>query len=61
MEDRRRLPSRKNATGLDKGQVTTWTSWHRWSTAALVAYAFLAIATAREHTQAGQGGATRPG
>ena len=44
----------KNATGLDKGQVTTWTSW---STAALVAYAFLAIATAREHTQAGQGGA----
>jgi hypothetical protein len=38
----------KNATSLDKGQVTTWTSWHRWSTAALVAYAFLAIATALE-------------
>ncbi|MER6537980.1 hypothetical protein ABT215_30150 [Streptomyces sp900105755] len=24
----------KNTTSLDKGQVTTWTSWHRWSTAA---------------------------
>lgn len=44
----------KNATGLDKGQVTTWTSWHRWSTAALVAYTFLAVATAleRESTDA---------
>lgn len=40
----------KNATSLDKGQVTTWTSWHRWSTAALVAYAFLAIATTLERT-----------
>lgn len=38
----------KNTTGLDKGQVTTWTSWHRWSTAALVAYAFLAVAAALE-------------
>jgi SRSO17 transposase len=39
----------KQATGLDKGQVTTWTSWHRWNTAALIAYAFLAIATALAH------------
>ena len=39
----------KQATGLDKGQVTTWTSWHRWSTAALSAYAFLAVATALAH------------
>jgi len=38
----------KNTVGLDKGQVTTWRSWHRWSTAALVAYAFLAVATALE-------------
>jgi hypothetical protein len=38
----------KGASGLDKGQVTTWTSWHRWSCAALVAYAFLAIAAALE-------------
>lgn len=41
----------KNATALDKGQVTTWTSWHRWSVAALVAYAFLAVATALERTR----------
>lgn len=38
----------KSTTGLDKGQVTTWTSWHRWSTAALVAYAFLAVTAALE-------------
>ena len=38
----------KNATSLDKGQVTTWKSWHRWSVAALVAYAFLAVAAALE-------------
>jgi SRSO17 transposase len=38
----------KNTTSLDKGQVTTWTSWHRWSTAALVAYAFLAVTAALE-------------
>ncbi|PBC75776.1 LOW QUALITY PROTEIN: SRSO17 transposase [Streptomyces sp. TLI_235] len=38
----------KAIAGLDKGQVTGWTSWHRWSTAALVAYAFLAVATALE-------------
>jgi SRSO17 transposase len=36
----------KGVTGLDQGQVTRWTSWHRWSCAALVAYAFLAVATA---------------
>ena len=39
------LQAAKNTVGLDKGQVTTWRSWHRWSTAALVAYAFLAVAT----------------
>ncbi|MCY0924578.1 IS701 family transposase, partial [Streptomyces sp. H27-G5] len=38
----------KSTTGLDKGQVTTWTSWHRWSPAALVAYAFLAVTAALE-------------
>ena len=42
----------KQATGLDKGQVTTWTSWHRWSTAALVAYAFLAVTAALERDAA---------
>jgi SRSO17 transposase len=49
----------KNAAGLDKGQVTTWTSWHRWSTAALAAYAFLAIATALERQD--QAGGDTPG
>jgi len=39
----------KRSTGLDAGQVRTWTSWHRWSTASLTAYAFLAIAALLEH------------
>ncbi|MFK0297529.1 IS701 family transposase, partial [Streptomyces sp. NPDC090442] len=33
---------------LDKGQVTCWNSWHRWSVIALVAYAFLAVTAALE-------------
>ncbi|MFF4139192.1 hypothetical protein ACFY1B_49220 [Streptomyces mirabilis] len=33
---------------LDKGQVTCWNSWHRWSVIALVAYAFLAVTTTLE-------------
>jgi SRSO17 transposase len=49
----------KNAASLDKGQVTTWTSWHRWPVAALVAalvaYAFLAVATALERAAGGEG------
>jgi SRSO17 transposase len=36
----------KQATGLDSGQVTTWTSWHRWTAISLLAYAFLAVAAA---------------
>ncbi|MFE4583632.1 hypothetical protein ACFRKC_49630, partial [Streptomyces chartreusis] len=31
----------KEICHLDKGQVTCWNSWHRWSVIALVAYAFL--------------------
>jgi hypothetical protein len=27
-------------------QVTTWTSWHRWTAISLLAYAFLAVAAA---------------
>jgi SRSO17 transposase len=34
------------AARLDSGQVTTWTSWHRWTAIALLAYAFLAVTTA---------------
>jgi len=46
----------KQVSGLDSGQVTRWRSWHRWSALCLIAYMFLAAATAaqRDHdTQAG--------
>ncbi len=36
----------KQAAGLDSGQVTTWTSWHRWTAISLLACAFLAVAAA---------------
>jgi SRSO17 transposase len=36
----------KQAAGLDSGQVTTWTSWHRWTAISLLASAFLAVAAA---------------
>jgi SRSO17 transposase len=36
----------KQVSGLDSGQVTTWTSWHRWTAISLIAYAFLAVAAA---------------
>ena len=38
----------KEICHLDKGQVTCWNSWHRWSVTALVAYAFLAVTVALE-------------
>ncbi|MEV0966382.1 IS701 family transposase [Streptomyces sp. NPDC049910] len=38
----------KEICHLDKGQVTCWNSWHRWSVTALVAYAFLAVTAALE-------------
>ena len=36
----------KQVSGLDSGQVTTWTSWHRWTAISLLASAFLAVAAA---------------
>jgi hypothetical protein len=30
----------KQVAGLDAGQVTTWTSWHRWTAISLLAAAF---------------------
>jgi SRSO17 transposase len=39
----------KRCVGLASGQVRTWTSWHRWSTAALTAYAILVAGTLLEH------------
>ena len=36
----------KQVSGLDSGQVTTWTSWHRWTAISLLASAYLAVAAA---------------
>jgi SRSO17 transposase len=44
--------SAKGLVGLDQHQVRRWTSWHRWSTLAMLAHAFLAIATAIERDHA---------
>ena len=38
----------KGLAGLDQHQVRRWTSWHRWTTLAMLAHAFLAVATATE-------------
>jgi hypothetical protein len=38
----------KGLTGLDQHQVRRWTPWHRWTTLAMLAHAFLAVATAIE-------------
>ena len=41
----------KGLVGLDQHQVRRWRSWHRWTTLAMLAHAFLAVATAIErHT-----------
>jgi SRSO17 transposase len=47
----------KGLTGLDQHQVRRWTSWHRWTTLAMLAHAFLAVATAdeRDHSPAPAG------
>lgn len=38
----------KGLVGLDQHQVRRWTSWHRWTTLAMLAHAFLAVACAIE-------------
>jgi SRSO17 transposase len=43
----------KQVTGLDSGQVTTWTSWHRWTAITLLAYAFLAVAAVWQRARDG--------
>jgi SRSO17 transposase len=47
----------KGLVGLDQHQVRRWVSWHRWTTLAMLAHAFLAVATAieRDHTPAPTG------
>ncbi|ARF81950.1 IS701 family transposase [Kitasatospora aureofaciens] len=44
----------KGLAGLDEHQVRRWTSWHRWTTLAMLAHAFLAVTAAIEQA------ATRP-
>ena len=41
----------KQVSGLDSGQVTTWTSWHRRTAICLLAYIFLAVAAAFQRTR----------
>jgi hypothetical protein len=36
----------KGLCGLDEHQVRRWTSWHRWTTLAMLTHAFLAVTTA---------------
>jgi SRSO17 transposase len=38
----------KTLTGLDQHQVRRWTSWHRWTILAMLAYALLAVLAATE-------------
>ena len=49
--------SAKGLVGLDQHQVRRWESWHRWTTLAMLAHAFLAVATAieRDHAPAPDG------
>lgn len=42
--------SAKGLTGLDEHQVRRWTSWHRWTTLAMLAHAFLVVTAAIERT-----------
>ena len=41
----------KGLAGLDQHQVRRWNSWHRWTTLAMLASAFLAVLAATERRQ----------
>jgi hypothetical protein len=43
------MPPVSTPDRLDQHQVRRWTSWHRWTTLAMLADAFLAVTTAGEH------------
>jgi SRSO17 transposase len=49
----------KGLAGLDEHQLRTWTAWHRWVTLAMLAVAFLTIATATQHDQLPPPGGSR--
>ncbi|MBV6703292.1 IS701 family transposase [Kitasatospora aureofaciens] len=42
--------SAKGLAGLDEHQVRRWVSWHRWTTLAMLAQAFLAVTAAIERS-----------
>jgi hypothetical protein len=42
----------KGTIGLDQHHVRRWTSWHRWTILAMLAHAFLAVASALERRHA---------
>lgn len=42
----------KGLAHLDTGQVTCWTSWHRWSLMSMIAYALLAVGALHERQHA---------
>ena len=50
----------KQVSGLDSGQVTTWTSRHRWTAVSLLAYACLAVAAACQRALDGSAGILGP-
>jgi SRSO17 transposase len=41
----------KGLRGLDRYQVRRWRSWYRWTTLAMLAYAFLVVAAVTEHAR----------
>jgi SRSO17 transposase len=41
----------KQVSGLGSGQVTRWSSWHRWTAVCLLAYIYLAVAAALERAR----------
>ena len=41
----------KGLCGLDQHQVRRWRSWYRWTTLAMLAYAFLVVAALTERTR----------
>lgn len=44
----------KGLAGLDQHQVRRWDSWHRWTTLAMLAHAFLTVLAAVARSGAGQ-------
>ncbi|MCX4598352.1 IS701 family transposase [Streptomyces sp. NBC_01549] len=48
----RRTSRSQGLAHLDTGQVTCWTSWHRWSLMSMIAYALLAVGALHERQRA---------